>query len=51
MAASSSGTDSRALGLAKELERRVEALDETTQAEVGSYMSYQVFRDKTDLQQ
>lgn len=49
LAASSSGTDSRALGLVKELERRVEALDETTtQAEVGSYIS--IYSFKTDLQ-
>jgi hypothetical protein len=39
----SSRTDSQALGLIKELERRVEALDETIQAEVGSYMSYLLF--------
>ena len=29
-------TDGQALGLVKELERRVDALDETIQAEVGS---------------
>jgi hypothetical protein len=49
LAASSSGTDSRALGLVKELERRVEALDdealdETTEAEVDSNMSHLLFR-------
>ena len=50
LVASSSSKDTRALGLVRELERRVEALDEaTTQAEVGSYMSYILFRDKTDL--
>ena len=37
LAASSSRTDSQALGMVKELERRVEALDETVQTEVGSY--------------
>ena len=36
-------TDSQALGLVRELERRVEALDETIQAEVRSYMSYVLF--------
>ena len=35
LAASSSRTDGRDLGLIKELERRVEALDETLQAEVS----------------
>ena len=50
LAASSSGKNSQALGLTKELERRVEALDEHIQAEVSSYMSYLLFLDKTDLQ-
>jgi hypothetical protein len=44
LAVRTSGAESRALGLVKELERRVEALDETIQAEVGSFMSISTLR-------
>ena len=40
LTALSSGTDGRALYLVKELERRVEALDDTTQAEVCRVYSF-----------
>ena len=50
LAVRTSGTDNQALGLVKELERRVEALDETIQAEVRSYISYPLFIHEADLQ-
>ena len=45
LAVSSSRISSKALGVVKELERRVEALDEAVQVEVGSYMSYLLLKN------
>lgn len=52
LAIRANGAENQALGLIKELERRVEALDETVQAEVSSsYMLYLPFVDEANSQQ